>query len=136
MNTGSAPPSIIRASQYNAALASEFRTDLIERGDQIVVVFSLAIICESSTPERLDQHDLRDMAAAVFPGERRAHGLLERRQRNPCVSRRPSRQLFDRASFNPRLRASEPALLVFQCPRKNRGEVVRLERFEDHDPAA
>ena len=30
MNTGSAPPSIIRASQYKAALASEFRTDLIK----------------------------------------------------------------------------------------------------------
>ena len=29
MKTGSAPPSIIRASQYNAALASEFRTDLM-----------------------------------------------------------------------------------------------------------
>ena len=29
MNSGSAPPSIIRASQYKAALASEFRTDLI-----------------------------------------------------------------------------------------------------------
>ena len=30
MKSGSAPPSIIRASQYKAAFASEFRTDLIK----------------------------------------------------------------------------------------------------------